>query len=212
MKTLKTIGAIALAAAIGTPAFAQDADEGFYGTIGLELFDLGQRDDPSAPFLDNEGVQLRDDNGDLIFDQKSQDVVNLFGRVGYDLSEFFALEAEGRFSILDDNASDDSTDAVTLTDTRVTFGVAGFAVGKLPLNDNFDVIGRVGYHYTEARASSRSSFPVNANLDGYALGGGFQYTFGELLNSRVRLEYTLYDNTEDRGNADAYQLSFTRRF
>lgn len=218
MKTAKLLLAVSAAVAMASPAMAQDADMGWYGALGFEYLDLGQRDDPTRPFNDGSGNPSVDNNGDIIFAQESVDTINVFARVGYDINRFFALEAEGKIGVVESGAVQDTTVEVPTFDTRVKWGVGGFAVGKLPLNDQFDAFGRVGYHNTkvgfESTAERSATFDneFNIDVDGYALGGGIQYTFGELLNTRIRLEYTYYDGSSNVGGQDSFALSYVRRF
>jgi hypothetical protein len=116
------------------------------------------------------------------------DLGGITGRVGMNFSPNFAVEGEGSFGVKKDNG--------TKLDSE--FGL--FAVGKLPINPSFDLIGRVGV--------SRFETKPGGDEDGLAYGVGAQWNMTAV--DGIRGDWTRHDY--DVGNVDAYSLSYVRNF
>jgi outer membrane immunogenic protein len=110
------------------------------------------------------------------------------GRVGVGFGQHFAVEGEGSFGIDDDNG----------TELDSELGV--FGVAKLPISPQFDIFGRVGY--------SRIETSPGGDEDGLAYGVGGQWNLTE--KDGIRGDWTRHDY--DVGDADAYSLSYVRKF
>lgn len=103
-------------------------------------------------------------------------------RAGYQATRYLGAEVEGSVGFNDD----------------VDYSVAGFLVGRVPVVNRLDLIGRVGYHYTDLE--------FGFDEDDIAFGVGAEYA----LNQRdgIRVDYTIY---EDAGE-DSVAVSYTRKF
>lgn len=116
------------------------------------------------------------------------DLGAITGRVGVDLTPNFAIEGEGSFGVKGDSG----------TDLDSEFGA--FVVGKLPISPSFDLFARVG--------ASRIETSPGGSEDGLAYGAGG--TFNLTPIDGIRADWTRHDY--DAGDADAYSLSYVRKF
>jgi outer membrane immunogenic protein len=116
------------------------------------------------------------------------DVGGLTGRVGVGFGRYFAVEGEATIGITDD-------DGLELDNE-----LGAFVVGKLPVASSFDIFGRVGV--------SRIETSPGGDADGlaYGIGGEFHLTDKD----GIRGDWTRHDY--DEGEADAYSISYVRRF
>ncbi|HEX5006096.1 MAG TPA: outer membrane beta-barrel protein [Hyphomonadaceae bacterium] len=116
------------------------------------------------------------------------DLGALTGRVGVDFGRYFAVEGEASFGVADD-------DGLELDNE-----LGAFVVGKLPVASTFDIFGRVGV--------SRIETSPGGDADGlaYGIGGEFHLT----PKDGIRGDWTRHDY--DEGEADAYSISYVRRF
>ena len=133
------------------------------------------------------------------------DQYGIGGKLGYQFSDYFGVEAQGSIGIIDDE--------VTLGGTTVDVGydylIGGFATGTLPLGESVDLIGRVGYYAAEVSAEvTAGGIGASDDEDGFAFGAGLQYMWDDL--NGVRADYTYLDG--DGGHADAVSLSYVRKF
>jgi outer membrane immunogenic protein len=115
------------------------------------------------------------------YDLDGADVGGVTGRLGYRFHPNFAVEGEGTVGVQDDdNAELDGA-----------YGIYG--VGILPVSENFDVFGRVGYQQLKVDGTG----PI-ADVDdsGAAYGAGVNWRFTPGFG--VRGEYTRLD-----GDAEA---------
>lgn len=128
---------------------------------------------------------------------------NILGRLGYDFTKNFGIEAEGSFGI----AGEDETIFGQEVEIDTEWDLGVYAVGRLPLSNGFDVFARVGYSTVSVEVSSGNA-SQSVDLDGFAVGGGFQYNWNK--KNGVRLGYTYNDISG--GNADVVDLSYVRKF
>jgi len=131
------------------------------------------------------------------------DTYNILGRIGYNFSENFGVEAEGSFGI----SGDSETVFGEEIDFDTNWDLGAYLVGRLPVTNNFDLFARVGYSTVEVELSDDNE-SVSEDLDGFAIGGGVQYNWDEL--NGVRLGYTY--NEADGADADVIDLSYVRKF
>jgi hypothetical protein len=116
------------------------------------------------------------------------DLGGITGRVGVNLSPNFAIEGEGSFGVKDDSG----------TELDSEFGA--FVVGKLPINPQFDLFGRLGV--------ARIETSPGGDEDGVAYGAGAQFNLTPV--DGIRGEWTRHDY--DAGDVDAWSLSYVRQF
>ncbi len=124
----------------------------------------------------------------------------LYARAGYSFNSYFGVEADGAFGISDK----------TVTGTTASLGmktsIAGYAVGRLPVSEQFDLIARVGYHSTEIEAKN-GALSASATTNGVAYGGGAEFKFDD-ANS-IRADFTIFS---DNGSVNTASIGYVRRF
>jgi len=122
------------------------------------------------------------------FDGQGANLGAVQGRVGVGFGKHFAVEGEAAVGVKDDSG-------VELDNEIGIFGVA-----KLPLSPSFDIFGRVGV--------SRIETSPGGDEDGLAYGAGGQWNVTE--KDGIRADWTRHDY--DAGEADAYAVSYVRKF
>jgi outer membrane immunogenic protein len=128
------------------------------------------------------------------------DVTGVTGRLGYRFHPNFGVEGEASFGI-----DGDTADVLgTPVDVELDNQFGAYAVGFLPISDNFELLGRVGYAQVEAEGSF-GGFTAGVNDDGVAAGVGVQYGFSP--NFGVRGEYTRLSADDSDDGIDAWTLS-----
>lgn len=131
------------------------------------------------------------------------DVAGATGRLGYKFHRNFGVEGEASFGIQGDEADFLGTPVDVDLDNQ--YGV--YAVGFLPVTQNLELLGRVGWASIEAQGTL-GDFTAGASDDGIGVGVGAQYHFTP--NFAVRADYTrLASETEndDDDGVDAIGLS-----
>lgn len=126
------------------------------------------------------------------FDVDGAELGALTGRVGFDFGEYFGIEGEGSFGLIEDDGPESGTG------TELESDLGGYGVAKLPLAPNLFAFGRAGYAASET---------THVEGDGFAFGFGGQYNFG---NSGLRAEWTRRDYDEDP--VDSWTISWAYRF
>jgi len=165
--------ALATAAMAGFASTASAQDSGAYVNVGVDAYEF--------------------------------DAFAIGGKVGYDINDYFAVEGQGAFGIIDDTETFGGTEF----SAGIDYAVGVFGVVKSPITNNFNLFGRVGYQLTEISASGGGA-SVSGNFDGLALGAGLQYMFNG--QNGVRAEYTYLDLPSDAGNGNVFSLSYVRNF
>lgn len=151
----------ATAALVSFAGMAQAQDSGLYANGGIEI-------------LDAQGASG-----------------NVVGRLGYNISQYFAVEGEASVGVLEDN-----------DDFKLDYKIAGFGKVKAPIGEQFEIFGRLGYYYAEAEGGDG---------DDIAWGGGVEYFFSPAKTNSVRLDYTALEVGEGF-NADIYSITYGIRF
>ena len=170
------LAAVATTLLAATPAFAAD-DTGFYVGAGLGNFAL---------------------NSDAIYEGRDFDGSDIGFKVfgGYQFLSWLAVEAE----YIDGGDPDDTFRNPSFPDDRfkVTAGVSGFpvsAVGILPIGEQFNVFGKLGFIYWSADGSGKIRDPdgtvVKAGVDedGTDFAWGVGGTWNITENFGARIEY-----------------------
>lgn len=153
------------------------------------------------------GIQTRGSIGYTQLDHADGSLGAVTSRLGVDFNRYLGAEGEFSVGVLDD----DFTVAGVEGKTKLEYDAAAYAVGKLPLGENLELFGRVGYGTTQIE--TRVPGIVSASADGESLnyGAGANWFF----NGRqgVRGEWTRRDFQDDgAGEVDTYGLSFVSRF
>jgi len=127
------------------------------------------------------------------------DTVSLVGRVGYNFARNYGVEVEGAVGISGTEEDDIEFDT--------PWSVGAYFVSSVPITENFEIIGRIGYANINIELESLDE-SADTNVDGFATGGGIQYNFDK--SNGVRLDYTnLFTGS---GNADVLDVTYVRRF
>lgn len=137
------------------------------------------------------------------------DSYNLSAKVGYNFTEFFGVETQGGFGVIDE----EETIGGVEVEGGVDYYLSAFVTGRIPASEQFELIGRVGYYFGEI-GGSVGNVSASADIDGFAAGVGAQFNFGPEYKSGIRAEYTYLDADSNgiSGNGDLYTISYIRKF
>ena len=152
---------------------------------------------PAGPVTGSIGyTQLDTDGGEL---------GAVTGRVGYDFSRNFGIEGEASAGVKDADITFADVDGRLKHD----WDAAAYGVAKLPVNDNLELFGRLGYGVTRVSASLAGATP---SADGESVNYGIGANYFIDGQNGIRADWTRRDFRSDGGRVDAYGLSFVRRF
>lgn len=162
-----------------------------------------------AAFAGNAAAQDTGAYINLGVDAVEFDAYNISGKVGYNVNEYFGVEGQAAFGIIDDE--------IDGVDAGIDSSFGAFGVVRFPAGENFDLFARAGYHFTQFGVSD-GNVGVSLDTDGFAAGVGGQYFF--TANDGIRVEYTYLDvnvddddaDFEDAGGADVFSVSYVRKF
>jgi OOP family OmpA-OmpF porin len=153
--------------------------------------------------LDAAHARTRGNDGDPALSDNSFGV-----RVGYDIDTHFGVELAYR-DLGEDTVSDDFGDRAKIKAHSIGLS----ALGKLPLNDQFTLFGRLGYASTRYEIKVRATefapgddFTEHDRIKGFEFGAGAEYSFAPDWAARV--EYIRLE----KADADIYSLGLTYRF
>lgn len=142
--------------------------------------------------------------GYLAIDGDGATLGSIVGRYGYDFSDYFGVEAEASYGIVEDEV----TVVGNSVDISAEFGFGGYLVGRYPVGTGgSDVFARIGYQTVSLEADGGVA-TADEDLDGFAFGVGTNIMFDEV--NGLRLDYTRFDG--DDAEADTYAISYVRRF
>lgn len=160
------------------------------------------------------GAAMAQDTGSYVgvgVDAVEFDSYNLSAKAGYNLTEFFGVEAQGGFGIIDD----EETIAGVNVEAGIDYYLSGFLTARLPMSEQFELIGRAGYYFGEV-SGDVGNISASEDIDGFAGGVGAQFNFGAGNLNGIRAEYTYLDVNTGTANLDAdgdlWTLSFIRKF
>jgi len=154
--------------------------------------------DPASPVTGSLGyTHLDADDGEL---------GAITGRLGYDFTRNFGIEGEASIGVKDEDVTIAGVDG----SLEHEYDAAVYGVAKVPVSENLELFGRVGYGTTSIKADVAG---FSATEDGESLnyGAGANWFFDG--QNGVRADWTRRDFTDDAGGEiDTYGLSFVRRF
>lgn len=150
-----------------------------------------------GPFRIGAGYQAIDTDG------ATYDTLTLRG--SYDITPFFAVEGDLLIGLGDESV----TVGGTTFNSSIDYGVGLYGVAQYPLTEQFTVFARGGYIYADVEGSV-GGLTVSSDIDGWAFGAGAEWAFNG--PNAVRFDYTRYDFVNGNGNADAFGISYVRRF
>ncbi len=206
--TLSLIGYFALIS-----PFALAADRVWYGGINVGQSRTNIDDARISTELQSAGFATA-----VTAKDERDKAYKLFG--GYQFNRNFALEG-GYFDLGQSSYTATTTGpAGTLTGKMKRQGVNLDAVGTMPINDKFTVLGRLGLIYAESKDTfagtggvsvpSPSASKRSAN---YKVGLGLQYDLNESIGLRGEVErYQIEDSAGNRGGVDVYSAGLIFKF
>jgi len=138
------------------------------------------------------------------------------GRLGWRFNNWLGLEGEFAGGVKSDKETTTVNGVtvnskVTLKDEEAIYGV-----GFLPLSNDFDLLARVGYGHTSAKASANAAnttIAASQTADGnsWNYGVGAQYHFDG--KNGIRGDYTRQEFTgNNSGHADVWSIAYSHRF
>jgi outer membrane immunogenic protein len=139
------------------------------------------------------------------FDGDDASLGAITGRLGYDFNRNFGIEGEASIGVADE----DVTIAGVNGSIEHDYDAAAYAVAKLPVNENFELFGRVGYGTTSLKADVAG---YTAREDGESINYGVGANWFFDGQNGLRGDFTRRDFRGDGGEVDTYALSFVRRF
>jgi opacity protein-like surface antigen len=185
--------AAVLAAAFPAIAAAQTAGpvQGAYGTIGYA-----------------------DTHGDDV------DLGTIQGRLGWRFNDWLGVEGELAGGVKDDDVSATVGGARVTGKAKIEHQEAIYGVGFLPLNPNWEVLGRVGFGHTEGKISDVrvataggvvSGLSASESGDSWNFGVGAQYHWDG--KNGIRADYTREEFTgSGNDHGDVWSIAYSRKF
>lgn len=160
----------------------------------------------AAPAMAQEpGSRVTGSVGYTQLDGDGGDLGAITGRAGYDFTRNFGVEGEASIGVRDD----DFTVAGVPGSIEHKYDAAAYGVAKLPINENFELFGRLGYGTTRV-TGELAGVQSSDSTESINYGVGANYFFDG--QNGVRADVTRRDFRGDAGEADTYGLSFVRRF
>ena len=128
------------------------------------------------------------------------------GRVGAKISRYIGVEGEASFGVKDEDITIGGVDG----SLEHEYDAAIYGVANVPVSENLELFGRVGYGTTSIKADV-AGFTASEDGESLNYGAGANYFFDG--QNGVRADWTRRDFTDDDGGEiDTYGLSFVRRF
>ena len=139
-------------------------------------------------------------------DNADGDLGAITGRFGAKVTPNFGAEVETSVGVRDDDFNVGGVEG----SIKHEYDLAAYAVATLPVSDQLEVFGRVGYGTTEIKASALGE-SVTEDGESVNYGAGANYFFDG--GNGVRGDWTRRDFTDDNGGeVDTYAVSYIRRF
>lgn len=160
----------------------------------------------AAPAMAQEPVSpLTGSIGYTQLDTGGGDLGAITGRVGRDFTRNFGVEGEASIGVKDDDITFAGVDGKIEHD----WDAAAYGVAKLPINENLELFGRLGYGTTHVSADLAG---VTASGDGESVNYGVGANYFIDGRNGIRADWTRRDFRDNGGETDTYGLSFVRRF
>ena len=163
---------------------------------------------PALAHADQPAAGTTTFNGSIGYAAADADGINLGavqGRLGVRFGQYLGIEGE-----LAGGVDGDTVDVLgTSTEVKLRHQEAIYGVGYLPVNQNFDLLARVGYGHSEISASGPGVPLATANGNSWNYGVGGQYFFTK--HDGVRADYTHY-HYNGGGGANVFSVAYVRTF
>lgn len=127
------------------------------------------------------------------------------GRLGARFHQNFGVEGEAAIGVGDDSY----TFGTTRVEAELKHSFAAYGVGFLPINEQFELLARVGYGTSKVGVSA-AGVSASDSDESWNYGVGAQYLFDGL--NGVRGDYTRHDFGNGGGDADTWAISYVRKF
>lgn len=142
-------------------------------------------------------TQLDGDNGDL---------GAITGRVGAKFNRYLGVEGEASIGVKDEDITVAGLDGTL----EHEYDAAAYCVATLPVTENFEVFGRLGYGTTSIKADV-AGYTATEDGESVNYGVGANYFFDG--QNGIRADWTRRDFQDDgAGEIDTYGASYVRRF
>lgn len=161
----------------------------------------------AAPALAQEpGSRVTGSVGYTQLDGDSADLGAVTGRLGYRFTPYFGIEGEASIGVKDDDITLGAVNGTVEHD----YDAAAYGVATLPVNENLELFGRLGYGTTSIKADVAG---FTAREDGESVNYGVGANYFIDGRNGIRADWTRRDFRDDgAGELDTYGLSFVRRF
>jgi OOP family OmpA-OmpF porin len=172
----RNILAIVILASIASPALA-DSTSNYYMAVDLGKMTYGNSNPGGSAFSNPNAMRISG---------------------GYHFSPMFAVE--GGYAVIGDSTLNSGSGSATITNSAVQVA----AVGTYPVNESFDLFGKLGVSINSVKASGSGSFSdlnVNHSTSWSSLIGiGVQYYVNRQLGIRAQYEnfsaFTVTNNSQ----------------
>jgi hypothetical protein len=125
------------------------------------------------------------------------------GRIGTHFNKYFGGELELGAGVNDASVTESGIDV----DVKLKSEAAAYVVGFWPVNDNFELLGRLGYAAEQGEASAPGyNVTVDANGSGVVAGVGAQWFFTP--HNGVRGDFT----RDEAAGANVWSIAYAFRF
>ena len=138
------------------------------------------------------------------------------GRLGWRFNNWLGVEGEFAGGVKSDKSTTTSGGVTVDTKVKLNSAEAIYGVGFLPLSNNFDLLARIGYGHSSAKATATAagtaiSASQTADGNSWNYGVGAQYHLDE--HNGVRGDYTREEFTGNgSGHADVWSVAYSYRF
>ena len=144
--------------------------------------------------------------GYTVLDGDDGDLGAITGRATAKFNRDFGVEGEASFGVKDEDVT---VGAVTGSLEHV-YDAAAYGVATLPINENFELFGRLGYGTTSIKADV-AGFTASEDGESVNYGVGANYFFDG--RNGIRADITRRDFTDSNGGeVDTYGIGYVRRF
>lgn len=127
------------------------------------------------------------------------------GRLGVNINRYIGVETEASVGVKKDDVTINGVDGRI----KQNWDAAGYVVGRVPVSNNLELFARGGYGHTELKQDVVGA-KTDIGGDSWNYGAGANY-FLDGVNG-IRADWTRRDYRDDGGKADAYSVSYIRRF
>lgn len=152
----------------------------------------------TAAFAEDKQLDLYTSDGIVFNDNDGVKTTSFGGRFGMNFNKNLAIEIEGGAGI--------KTDKIGNSKYKHVGDLGLYAVGKMPVTENLELLGRVGYHHVWDQIQT-GAVKLKSNDGSFAVGIGAQYMFDE--KNGLRIDYTRLTENDGMNN---YAVSYVRKF